>query len=246
VKAGGPEARETARARLAAYLDSLRLEPSSPSPCPYLPDRESRLLLVRPRQMRPGLYHLLLDLNFRRLGWGVYRPQCDGCAECRQLRLPVRDFRPSRAQRRCRARNADVVATMGPPEATEEKHDVYRRYLDARHDGEMTGSWDEFEDFLHQAPPLAHEVVFRVGGRLLGAGIVDLEPEAVSAVYFYFDPDLAERSPGTFNVLWLVQECRRRGIPWLYLGYHVDGGRGMDYKTVFRPHQILGNDGRWR
>jgi arginine-tRNA-protein transferase len=246
VKAADPEARERARRRLAGFLDSLGLEPSVPSPCPYLRGRESRLLLLRPRALAPGLYHLLLDLNFRRLGWGVYRPACEDCTECHQLRLEVAAFRPSRGQRRCRRRNADVVATLGRPDPTDEKHDVYRRYLDARHDGEMTGSWDEFSDFLHDGPPFAQEVVFRAKGRLVGAGIVDVEPEAMSAVYFYFDPDLADRSPGTYNVLWLLEECRQRGIPWLYLGYHVAGGRGMAYKTAFRPHQILGADGLWR
>jgi arginyl-tRNA--protein-N-Asp/Glu arginylyltransferase len=246
VTAGDPEAREKARGRLATFLESLRLEPSEPSPCPYLPGRESRLLLLRPRQLAPGLYHLLLDLNFRRLGWGVYRPECEGCAECRQLRLPVGRFRPSRAHRRCWRRNADVIATLERPDPTEEKHAVYRRYLEARHDGEMTGSWTEFADFLHEAPPFAREVVFRAAGRLVGAGIVDLEPDAMSAVYFYFDPLFSERSPGTFNVLWLLEECRRRGLPWLYLGYHVAGGKGMAYKTGFRPHEILEKDGVWR
>jgi arginine-tRNA-protein transferase len=246
VKKEERQAREKARGRLAAYLDSLDLEPSEPSPCPYLPERESRLLLMRPRQLTPGLYQLLLDLNFRRLGWGVYRPQCEGCAECRQLRLPVPGFRPSRAQRRCWRRNADVVATVGEPDATEEKHAVYKRYLETRHDGEMTGSWTEFADFLHEAPPLAQEVVYRVDGRLVGAGIVDVEPDSMSAVYFYFDPDLSDRSPGTFNVLWLIEECRRRELSWLYLGYHVADGRGMAYKTGFRPHEILGTDGVWR
>jgi arginyl-tRNA--protein-N-Asp/Glu arginylyltransferase len=234
VRPEDPAARERARERLAAYLDSLGLEPSVPSPCPYLPAQESRLLLLRPRQLAPGLYHLLLDLNFRRLGWGVYRPQCVDCSACRQLRLPVEAFEPTRSQRRSWRRNADVTATWGPPEATPEKHAVYRRYLEARHDGEMTGTWEEFEGFLHEGPPFTKEVVFRIGERLLGAGIVDHEPEAVSAVYFYFDPDLSDRSPGTFNVLWLIEECRRRGLPWLYLGYH------------FRPHEILGEDGRWR
>jgi arginyl-tRNA--protein-N-Asp/Glu arginylyltransferase len=246
VRAAETEARERARQRLARLLDSLRLEPSHPAPCPYLPGRESRLLLLRPRELTPGSYHLLMDLNFRRLGWGVYRPACDGCTECHQLRLDVEAFRPSRSQRRCRRHNSDVIATFGRPDPTEEKHTAYRRYLEARHDGEMTGSWDEFADFLHEAPPFAREVVYRVERRLVGAGIVDVEPEAMSAVYFYFDPDLAARSPGTFNVLWLLDECRRRGIPWLYLGYHVVGGRGMDYKTRFRPHQILGPDGVWR
>lgn len=246
MKGDEAEARSRARDRLAGYLDSLELEPSEPTPCPYLPDRDSQLVLIRPRILGPGLYEVLLDLNFRRLGWGVYRPQCDGCQECRQIRLPVQRFEPDRGQRRCLKRNRDVVVVSGPPDPTEEKHEVYRRYLEARHDGEMSGSWEEFTDFLHEAPPFTEEVVFRVDGRLLGAGIVDVGPESLSAVYFYFDPELADRSPGTFNVLWLVEECRRRGLSWVYLGYHVAQGRGMAYKTRFRPHEILGRDGVWR
>jgi arginine-tRNA-protein transferase len=239
----GPEA---ARARLAALVDSLGLEPSPPSPCPYLPGRESRLVAIRPERLDPGLYRLFMDLNFRRLGPVVYRPACDGCRGCHQLRVDVARFRPARAQRRCLRRNADVVARAGAPEATEEKHEVYRRYLQARHDGQMSGSWEEFRSFLHEGPPFAREVVFRAGERLVGAGIYDAGPEAFSAVYFYFDPDLAARSPGTLNVLWLVAECRRLGVPWLYLGYHVDGSPTMAYKAGFEPHEILGDDGQWR
>jgi arginine-tRNA-protein transferase len=110
----------------------------------------------------------------------------------------------------------------------------------------MSGSWEEFQGFLHEAPPFAREVVFRVGERLLGAGIYDALPDALSAVYCYFDPELAGRSPGTFNVLWLVEECRRLGAPWLYLGYHVAASPTMAYKAGFRPHLVLGDDGRWR
>jgi leucyl-tRNA---protein transferase len=237
---------EEARARLAALVDGLGLEPTEPSPCPYLPGRDSRLVLLRPHRFEAALYHLFLDLNFRRLGNAVYRPECDGCRACRELRVSVGEFRPHRSQRRCRRKNADVVAETGPPEPTAEKHEVYGRYLETRHDGQMSGSWEEFSDFLHEAPAFTREVVFRVGGRLLGAGIFDVMQGAVSAVYFYFDPDFADRSPGTLNVLWLVEECRRLGAPWLYLGYHVAGSPNMAYKARFRPHQVLGEDGRWR
>ncbi len=241
----GPYGPDAARARLAALVDSLGLEPSSPSPCPYLPGRDSRLVALRPERLSPGLYRLFLDLNFRRLGSVVYRPACEGCRECRQLRVNVARFRPSRAQRRCGKRNAEVVVELGRPEATAEKHEVYRRYLETRHDGQMTGSWEEFRDFLYDAPPFTREAVFRVGARLLGAGIYDVGPDSVSAVYFYFDPDLAGRSPGTLNVLWLVEECRRLGVPWLYLGYHVAGSPSMAYKSAFRPYETLGDDGQW-
>jgi len=242
----GTSPSDAARARLAALVDSLGLEPSAPSPCPYLPGRDSRLVAMRPERLTPALYRLFMDLNFRRLGTVVYRPACEGCRECRQLRIDARRFRPSRAQRRCAKRNADVTAEAGRPRVSEEKHDVYRLYLEARHDGQMSGSWEEFRDFLHEAPPSTREVVFRVGGRLLGAGIFDAGEDALSAVYFYFDPALSVRSPGTLNVLWLVEECRRREVPWLYLGYHVAGSPTMAYKAAFRPHQILGDDGEWR
>jgi arginyl-tRNA--protein-N-Asp/Glu arginylyltransferase len=242
----GGNAPEPARARLAALLDSLGLEPSRPSPCPYLPGRDSRLVVVRPERMLPLLYQLFMDLNFRRLGAVVYRPQCDGCRACRQLRLGVADFRADRSQRRCWRRNADVVASVGPPQASEEKYEVYRRYLETRHDGQMSGSREEFTGFLHDVVPFTEEVVFRVDGRLLGCGIFDSTPQSLSAVYFYFDPQLAARSPGIYHVLWLVEECRRRALPWLYLGYYVAGSRAMEYKARFRPHQLLGDDGRWR
>jgi leucyl-tRNA---protein transferase len=236
---------EPARARLAVLLEALGLEPSQPAPCPYLPPRASRLVVVRPEKLTAPVYQLFMDLNFRRLGSVVYRPQCEGCRECRQLRLDVGAFRPGRSQKRCRRRNADVVVTVSRPEPTEEKLDVYGRYLQQRHDGQMSGSRQEFVEFLHDSAPFTEEVVFRLGGRLLGAGIFDATPEALSAVYFYFDPQLAARSPGVFNVLWLVEECRRRGLPWLYLGYHVAGSRVMEYKVSFRPGEALCPDGRW-
>jgi arginyl-tRNA--protein-N-Asp/Glu arginylyltransferase len=234
------------RARLAALVDSLGLEPSPPSACPYLPGRESRLVAINPERLSPGVYRLFLDLNFRRLGSVVYRPACEGCQECRQLRVDVERFRPTRAQRRCWKRNAEVTVRSGRPEPTPEKHEVYRRYLEARHDGQMSGSWEEFQDFLHEAPAFTREVVFRVGERLLGAGIYDAVPGGLSAVYFYFDPDLGSRSPGTLNVLWLVEECRRLRFPWLYLGYHVAASPSMSYKARFSPHVILFDDGQWR
>ena len=74
-----------------------------------------------------------------------------------------------------------------------EKHAVYRRYLRARHDGSMSGSAEEFDEFLHRAPEMTREVVFRAAGRFVGAGIFDVAKDALSAVYFYFDPELAAR-----------------------------------------------------
>jgi len=97
--------------------------------------------------------------------------------------------------------------------------------------------------------PAVREVAFRDpddGDRLVGLGIFDETPRALSAVYFYFDPDEAARSPGVLNVLSLIEDCRRRGVPFLYLGYWVAGSPNMAYKAGYRPNEVLGEDGCWR
>ena len=154
----------------------------------------------------------------------------------RRRALPARPARSAAAAKR----NADVVAETGPPEATEEKHEVYRRYLEARHDGQMSGSWEEFREFLHEAPPFTREVVFRVGGPAPRGGDLRRRARTPSPPSTSTStPTSRPARPGTLNVLWLVEECRRRGVPWLYLGYHVAGSPSMAYKAGFRPHQVL-------
>jgi arginyl-tRNA--protein-N-Asp/Glu arginylyltransferase len=216
-----------------------------PFPCPYLLDHTARNLIVMPSPMVPGIYHSLMDLNFRRLGSVFYRPACAGCLECRSIRVPVESFVPSRAQRRCLQRNQDVSIAVTPPAPTEEKRQLYKRYLEQRHDGQMDGSPSEFYGFLYSSTVQTLEVCYRAGERLVGVGVVDIEPEAMSAVYCYFDPELKSRSLGVFNILWLLEECRRRSLPHLYLGYYVRGSRKMSYKSTYRPYELLESDGRW-
>lgn len=76
----------------------------------------------------------------------------------------------------------------------------------------------------------------------------DGEPLAggLSAIYFFYDPAERERAPGTWNILCLIDEASRRGLPHVYLGYLVEGCPAMTYKARFRPNQIRGNDGAWR
>jgi leucyl-tRNA---protein transferase len=235
-----PDRRERLRRAL------LRAPAPGPSfPCSYLPDRLARHQTLLATDLPAGLYHDLMDLNFRRLGDVVYRPLCEGCAACRQLRVPVATFEPSRAQRRCLARNADVVASIGEPVLTDEKADLYHRYLAGRHDRQMDGSADELERFLYGGGARTIETCYRLAGRLVAVGIADVEPRALSAVYCYFDPDLPRRGLGVLNVLALIEEARRRDVPWVYLGYFVAGSRTMAYKAGYRPCEALTAEGAW-
>lgn len=231
---------------LRRAIEASGLRPGSPHPCVYLPGRSARTLAFSTSQLRPGVYQGLMALNFRRSGDVIYRPACEGCEQCRAIRVPVAEFTPSRAQRRCGSANADVSVEIATPIPTEEKHRLFRAYLHRRHDGEMGDSWDDFRGFLYTSPLPAVELTCRAEGRLMAVGILDVEPGAASAVYCYFDPDANRRSPGVFNVLCAIELCRRNAIPYLYLGYYIRDCRKMNYKIQYRPCEILEADGQWR
>jgi arginine-tRNA-protein transferase len=239
------QSRERRTRLVARALEAEGIAPGPRFPCPHLPGRRARHEAFTTPPVR-GLYQTLMDLNFRRLGPVFYRPRCEGCDECRMLRVPVADFRPSRSQRRCFARNADVGVELAPPQLDDERHALFRRYLAARHDGTMDGSVEELRSLAGASPVETLELAYRLGGRLVGVSIADFEPDAMSAVYCYFAPDEPRRSLGVFNVLTMIGECRRRGLTHLYLGYYVRDCRKMSYKDQYRPCEILRRDGGWQ
>jgi arginine-tRNA-protein transferase len=218
-----------------------------PHPCAYLPGRTSISRGFRCGRVTDGAYQALMDAGFRRSGDVFYQMLCPSCRSCVPLRVPVAGFRRSRSQRRVWRRNQELRVTYGPPVATAEKHQLYRRYLDARHHGSMNGSWEEMEGFLFRSPTETLEVCYRgPTGRLLGVGICDLTGAALSTVYFFFDPAAGRRSLGTFSSLTEIEVARKLGLPYYYLGYWVPGCRRMEYKSALRPAEGLCTDGYWR
>ena len=67
-------------------------------------------------------------------------------------------------------------------------------------------------------------------------------PEALSAVYTFYDPDEADRGLGTLAILRQLEWARRERRRHVYLGYWIEGHPKMDYKRRFRPLEAF--DGR--
>lgn len=213
--------------------------------CAYLPGRVSTDLAMRVADLDPGVYHALMDLNFRRSGSIVYRPHCADCAQCRAIRVPTAGFTPNRSQRRCWKRHSGLNVRVSHPELTDEKHALYERYQRGRHDGVMGDSLENLREFLYESPVATREVTFRRRGELVAVGIVDVEPEALSTVYCFYAPDSPHDSLGVFNVLWTIEHARLAGIPHVYLGYYVHDCAKMNYKLRYRPCELLKPDGCW-
>ena len=72
----------------------------------------------------------------------------------------------------------------------------------------------------------------------------EFDPDALSAVYTYFDPQQSKYSPGVFAVLTQLELCRRWQLPYLYLNLYINNYKTIPYKANYRPHERL-LDGAW-
>ena len=215
--------------------------------CSYLPGNDATTLFVDPEFPKDSAVYSLLSRNgFRRSGEHVYRPNCHDCVACVPVRVPVESFRPRRSQRRALRANRDLRIVPRESTFSEEHFLLYNAYLSARHpDGGMDNpTRKQYREFLLSswADTMLYE--FRLGPQLVAVTVVDYLTDGLSAVYTFFHPDFSSRGIGTFSILWQIEETRRLGLQWLYLGYWIANAPKMLYKQEFQPQERF-VDGRW-
>lgn len=225
-------------------LSELKFFKTPAHACSYLPDREATTLFVDPMaEISTDVYSALSALGFRRSGDHIYRPYCENCQACIPVRIPVQEFIPSRNQKRVLKRNQDLVVKAQIPYLSEPYYRLYESYINHRHaDGDMfPASPDQFQSFLVDGRREAIFFEITLNRQLIGVAVVDQLNDGLSAIYTFFEPAQTQRSVGKFAILWLVEECKRRGLPYLYLGYWIEQCRKMSYKADYKPLQTFVN-----
>ncbi len=192
------------------------------------------------------LHDALSQAGFRRSQDLAYRPACDDCSACVPVRVPVAEFTPGRTQRRILQENQGMIYRAIPALATREHYFLFRRYILARHgDGGMADmDFGDYRAMIEDSPVSTHLAEFRdVEGQLVGVCLTDRMGDGLSLVYSFFDPILADRSPGTAMILRQIEAARELDLPFVYMGYWIAESRKMAYKRKFRPLEALTHEG---
>lgn len=229
-------------------FSALQFYRTAPYPCSYLPDQMARSQVATPSFLiTPQTYSELVRRGFRRSGTFTYRPDCEACGACVPVRVEAAAFVPSRAQRRASKRHRGLEVSLHPLKDSEERFALYRRYQKVRHadEGKEDEGREQYRNFLLQSHVDTVLVEFREHGVLRMVSIIDILDDGLSSVYTYYDPDVAQASFGTYNVLWQIELCRRLKLDYLYLGFWIRESGKMAYKAGFRPLQGLADD-EWR
>ena len=226
---------------------------TSPAPCPYLPGRSERKVFTELRgDSADELNEALGRIGFRRSQTVAYRPSCLDCQACVSVRVVANEFKASSSQKRTLKQNSDLVTSECRPWATDEQYELLRKYLAARHPGGGMAEMDEsdFADMVEHTPVSSYVIEYREPGegnepgKLVGACLTDVQGDGLSMIYSFYDPEIEDRAGlGNYIILDHIRRAADSGLPYVYLGYWVEGSDRMQYKVRYRPLERLSRNG---
>ncbi len=234
-----PATRPSVEARLIIVQDA-------PQVCPYLPDMTARMPLRLPvGRLRGSTTDDLLARGFRRSGDFVYRTQCPSCSACEPTRVSVADFVWTKSFRRVLKRgDQELRADIGVPQCDAQRVLLFNQHRCQRSlaRGEDWVDEEGYRAFLVESCCDTFELSFYREDQLIAVSIIDQARQSLSAVYTYFDPEMARYGLGTYSILKQIELAIQTKRQFLYLGMYVAANSHLNYKARFLPQQRLVNE----
>ncbi|MCH9812973.1 MAG: arginyltransferase [Epsilonproteobacteria bacterium] len=212
--------------------------------CAYIPENKVRMNYKYVRHATPEFNSAVIKRGWRRFGCYYFHPICEGCNECKSLRIHVNDFKLSKSQKKSKSRNKETRIIVQKPTLSYMHLDLYNKYHDFKSDKD---GWKQkdittreyIENFVEGAGEFGKEVLYIRDEKLIGVDLIDVLEDGISSIYFFYDPDYARLSLGTYSLLYQIELAKLLELEWIYLGYWVEGCKAFAYKTNFTPQQLL-------
>ena len=212
--------------------------------CAYLPEKNVRMNYKHIEEATQSYNSALISRGWRRFGCYYFHPICNGCNECKSIRIDVNNYQLRKSQKKAIKRNKETQIIIQKPTLSQAHIDLYNKYHSFKH---KKDDWShrnisprEYkENFVEGAHDFGKEVLYIKDDVLIGVDLIDILDDGVSSIYFYYDPDFSELSLGTYSLLYQIELAKVLDLPWIYLGYWVDGCKAFAYKPNFQPQEIL-------
>ncbi|KAL2073338.1 hypothetical protein VTL71DRAFT_10662 [Oculimacula yallundae] len=148
----------------------------------------------------------------------------------------------------------EYVVTLESNGYTEEKYALFENYQRVvHHEPPHKISKHGFKSFLCSSPiPSSKETIdgqeralgsyhqcYRIDGKLVAVGVLDLLPQCVSAVYFMYHESVHQHGLGKLGALSEIALAKEKGYKWWYAGFYIHSCVKMRYKGGYSPQYIL-------
>jgi arginine-tRNA-protein transferase len=212
--------------------------------CAYLPQKSVRMYYKHIEKATQSYNTALIHRGWRRFGSYYFHPICNGCNECKSIRIDANNHILTKSQRKSIKRNRETKIIIRKPTLTQDHIDLYNKYHAYKH---QKDNWShrnisprEYqENFVDGAHEFGKEVLYLLDGKIIGIDLIDILDDGISSIYFFYDPDYPRLSLGTYSLLYQIELAKILELPWIYLGYWVEGCKAFAYKPKFKPQEIL-------
>lgn len=148
-----------------------------------------------------------------------------------------------------------LSVTLETDDFTEEKFLLYENYQRTVHKekpAEITRNG--FRRFLCDSPLIrsvettadgkekhlgSYHHCYRLDGKLVAIGVLDLLPQCVSAVYFLYHESIHQFSPGKIGAVREIALALEGGYRYWYPGFYIHSCPKMRYKIDYSPQYVL-------
>lgn len=212
--------------------------------CAYLPNKQVRMNYKYVPNANKTFATAVIYRGWRRFGKYYFHPICNGCNECKSIRIDVDNYIYTKSQKKSIKRNKETQIIIQKPTLTKAHLDLYNKYHSYKHDKDdwkhRTISQREYhENFVDGAQDFGKEVLYIQDDKLIGVDLIDVLDDGISSIYFYYDPDYSRLSLGTYSLLYQINLAKILDLKWIYIGYWVDGCKAFAYKPKFQPQELL-------
>jgi len=212
--------------------------------CAYLPEKKVRMNYKYVPDANKTFASAVIYRGWRRFGKYYFHPICQGCNECKSIRIDVKRYKYTKSQKKSIKRNRETEIIIQKPTLTQAHIDLYNKYHNFKHDKDNWKfreiSHREYrENFVDGAKNFGKEILYVKDGKLVGVDLIDILDDGISSIYFYYDPDFSKLSLGIYSLLYQINLANILDLRWIYLGYWVDGCKAFAYKPNFQPQELL-------
>lgn len=185
-----------------------------------------------------------IQRGFRRFGKMYFRPICSTCDECKSIKIDVRNFSFSKSQRRVIRKAKNIRSIIQKPSLTKSHIELFEKYhlhMKDQKDWEYTATTAQgyYNSFVSGANEFGYEVLYFDEERLIGVDLIDILPNGISSIYFYYDPDYKKYALGKLSMYKQIMFAKETDKEWIYMGYYVKDCPSLSYKSHYEPYLTL-------
>ena len=225
-------------------MDNLLRESMGEDKCSYLQDTQQTTHYKIVDNCSEKNCETMIERGWRRFGAMFFRPICQECNKCESFKIDVKNFEFSKSQRRVLRKSSHIKMYIQEPKVSTEHLKLFEKYHLHMKDKrawahETTDAKHYYASFVHGHGDFGYEILYYHEDKLIGVDLVDILPNGISSIYFYYDPDFEKLSLGTYSMLQQVQLAQKNNLEWIYMGYYVQGCQSLEYKSRYTPYKIL-------